>query len=212
MNLLSELALAIEEGDHEQSLKITKQAIQQNNLPKKILHDGLLAGMDVIGQRFAKHEIFLPNVLLAARAMQISLEELKPLLMAGDMPALGKIVLGTVQGDIHDLGKNLVAIMLRGAGFQVIDLGKDVSAEQFVEAALQEDAAVIGMSALLTTTAPVMKEVVDLLKRKGLDRSIKTIVGGAPVSKKWAREIGASAYAFDGTRAVETIKEMVKTE
>lgn len=212
MNLLSELALAIEEGDHEQSLKITKQAIQQKNLPKEILHDGLLAGMDVIGQRFAKHEIFLPNVLLAARAMQISLEELKPLLMAGDMPALGKIVLGTVQGDIHDLGKNLVAIMLRGAGFQVIDLGKDVSAEQFVEAALQEDAAVIGMSALLTTTAPVMKEVVDLLKRKGLDRSIKTIVGGAPVSKKWAREIGASAYAFDGTRAVETIKEMVKTE
>ncbi len=209
MNLLNDLALAIENGDHEQSLNITKQAIQQNNPPKKILDDGLLAGMTVIGERFAKHEIFLPNVLLAARAMHIALEELKPLLMAGDMPDLGKIVLGTVQGDLHDLGKNLVAIMLRGAGFEVIDLGKGVSAEQFVEAALQEEAAVIGMSALLTTTTPVMKEVVDLLKQKGLDGSIKTIIGGAPVSEAWAREIGASAYAYDGTRAVETIKEMV---
>lgn len=209
MSLLSELALAIEQGDHEQSLNITKQAIQQNDPPKKILDDGLLAGMTVIGERFAKHEIFLPNVLLAARAMHIALEELKPLLMAGDMPALGKVVIGTVQGDLHDLGKNLVVIMLRGAGFEVIDLGKGVSAEQFVEAALQEEAAVIGMSALLTTTTPVMKEVVDLLKQKGLDGSIKTIIGGAPVSEAWAREIGASAYAYDGTRAVETIKEMV---
>ena len=128
MNLLSDLALAIEQGNHEQCLILTKQAIQEKMPPKNILDDGLLAGMQVIGQRFGAHEIFLPNVLLAAKAMHIALEELKPLLMAGDMPALGKVVMGTVQGDLHDLGKNLVAVMLRGAGFEVIDLGKGVSA------------------------------------------------------------------------------------
>ncbi len=209
MSLLTELALAIETGDRDQSLALTKQAVQQAMPPKTILDDGILAGMQVVGKRFAAHEIFLPNVLLAAQAMQLALEVLKPLLMEGDLPDLGKIVIGTVQGDLHDLGKNLVAIMLRGAGFEVIDLGKGVSAEDFVKVALEENASVIGMSALLTTTIPVMKEVVDLLKQKGLDDSIKTIVGGAPVTEEWARGIGASAYAYDGTRAVEAVKELV---
>lgn len=209
MNLLSELALTIERGEKDQSVKITQQAMQQEFPPKKILDEGILAGMHVIGERFAAHEIFLPNVLLAAQAMHFALEELKPLLTDGDMPNLGKVVIGTVQGDLHDLGKNLVVIMLRGAGFEVIDLGKDVSAEEFVKVALEEEASIIGMSALLTTTKPVMKNVVDLLKQKDLNGTIKTIVGGATVSEEWAREIGANAYAYDGARAVETIKEIV---
>ena len=131
------------------------------------------------------------------------------MLVAGDIPSLGKVVIGTVNGDLHDLGKNLVGIMLKGAGFEVIDLGKDVPAAKFVEAAEQEQAAVIGMSALLTTTMTVMKEVVDLLKEKGLDGSVKTIVGGAPVNDEWARAIGADAYAYDASKAVAAIKALV---
>jgi 5-methyltetrahydrofolate--homocysteine methyltransferase len=210
MDLLKQLALALQNGDHQQSGELTGQAIADGIPPKQILDDGLLAGMQVVGERFAVREIFLPEVLLAARAMYAGLDQLKPLLMAGDLPSAGKVVLGTVQGDLHDLGKNLVVIMLKGAGYEVIDLGKDVSAEQFVEAAHRERAAVIGMSALLTTTMPVMKQVVDLLNEQGLGDSIKTIVGGAPVTGGWAREIGADAYAYDATKAVESIKELVE--
>ncbi len=209
MDLLKQLALALQNGDHRQSGELTAKAIADGIPPKQILDDGLIAGMQVVGERFAVREIFLPEVLLAARAMYAGLDQLKPLLMAGDLPSAGKVVLGTVQGDLHDLGKNLVGIMLKGAGYEVIDLGKNVSAEQFVEAAHRERAAVIGMSALLTTTMPVMKQVVDLLNEKRLGDSIKTIVGGAPVTDGWAREIGADAYAYDATKAVESIKELV---
>ena len=209
MDLLKQLALALQNGDHQQSGELTGQALALEIPPKQILDDGLLAGMQVVGERFAVREIFLPEVLLAARAMYAGLDQLKPLLMAGDLPSAGKVVIGTVQGDLHDLGKNLVAIMLEGAGYEVIDLGKDVSAQQFVEAAHRERAAVIGMSALLTTTMPVMKQVVNLLNEKGLGGSIKTIVGGAPVTGDWAREIGADAYAYDATKAVQSIKELM---
>ncbi len=211
MDLLKQLALALQNGDHQQSGELTAKAIADGIPPKQILDDGLIAGMQVVGERFAVREIFLPEVLLAARAMYAGLDQLKPLLMAGDLPSAGKVVIGTVQGDLHDLGKNLVVIMLKGAGYEVIDLGKDVSAEQFVEAAHKEQAAVIGMSALLTTTMPVMKQVVDLLNEKGWGGSIKTIVGGAPVTDEWAREIGADAYAYDATKAVQSIKELVGT-
>lgn len=209
MELLQQLAQVLEQGDHLETGNLTSQAIAQKIPPKQILDEGLLAGMQVVGDRFAVRDIFLPEVLLAARAMYAGLDLLKPLLMASDIPNLGKIVIGTVHGDLHDLGKNLVGIMLKGAGFEVIDLGKDVPAAKFVEIAEQEQAAVIGMSALLTTTMTVMKEVVDLLKEKGLDGSVKTIIGGAPVNAEWAREIGADAYAYDASKAVASIKALV---
>ncbi len=209
MELLQQLAQVLEQGDHLETGNLTSQAIAQKIPPKQILDEGLLAGMQVVGDRFAIRDIFLPEVLLAARAMYAGLDLLKPLLMASDIPSLGKVVIGTVNGDLHDLGKNLVGIMLKGAGFEVIDLGKDVPAAKFVEVAEQEQAAVIGMSALLTTTMTVMKDVVDLLKEKGLDGSVKTIVGGAPVNDEWAKEIGADAYAYDASKAVATIKALV---
>nr|MQY81855.1 cobalamin-binding protein [Dehalococcoidia bacterium] len=149
------------------------------------------------------------DVLLAAKAMYAGLDQLKPLLVKDEIPSLGKIVIGTVHGDLHDIGKNLVGIMLRGAGFEVTDLGKDVPAEEFLDTAIKEEAKVIGMSALLTTTAPVMKTVTDLLMKEGLTGTIRTIIGGAPISEEYARDIGADAYAYSAAKAVERIKHLV---
>jgi 5-methyltetrahydrofolate--homocysteine methyltransferase len=165
--------------------------------------------MNVIGEQFRNHNIFLPEVLLAAKAMYAGMDQLKPLFIKEDMPAQGKIVIGTVKGDLHDLGKNLVGIMLKGAGFDVIDLGKNVPPEKFIETAIKEDAKLIGMSALLTTTMPVMKEVIDLLKQENLMGKIKTVIGGAPITEEYAKEIGADAYAFDAAKSIECIKYLL---
>ena len=161
--------------------------------------------MQVVGQRFRAHEIFLPDVLLAARAMVAGVDLIRPRLEGRELPRRGTVVIGSVRGDLHDIGKNLVGIMLRGAGFEVVDLGNDVAPERFVDAAVASDAGVIGMSALLTTTMTVMKEVVDLLRARGLDGRIRTIVGGAPVSEAFAREIGADAHGYDAANAVERV-------
>jgi len=147
--------------------------------------------------------------LLAAKAMYAGMDELKPLLIKDGIKTVGKVVIGTVKGDLHDIGKNLVGIMLKGAGFEVIDLGKDVSAQQFVDAAVREEATVIGMSALLTTTMSVMKEVTDILEQRGLKGKIRTIIGGAPISDEYAREIKADAYGYDAAKAVESVKGLV---
>jgi 5-methyltetrahydrofolate--homocysteine methyltransferase len=160
----------------------------------------------VVGERFKNHDMFLPEVLLAARAMYAGMDELKPLLLKEGIPTIGKVVIGSVHGDLHDIGKNLVGIMLKGAGFEVIDLGNDVPPEKFVETAEQEGASVIGMSALLTTTMSVMKNVVELIAERGLE--IKTIVGGAPVSRDFATDIGADSYGFDGINAVDEVKRL----
>jgi 5-methyltetrahydrofolate--homocysteine methyltransferase len=170
------------------------------------VNDGLIAGMNVVGERFRDHHIFLPDVLLAARAMNRAMDVLRPLLEKDGIPNRGRIVIGSVKDDLHDIGKNLVGILLRGAGFEVIDLGNDVPAETFVDRAVEEDAGVIGMSALLTTTMPVMRRVVELVRERGLEGRIRTLIGGAPVSGEFAREIGADAYAFDGANAVETVE------
>ena len=154
-------------------------------------------------------EIFLPEVLLAAKAMYAGMDLLKPLLIRDGIPSIGKVVIGSVRGDLHDIGKNLVGIMLKGAGFEVIDLGHDVSPERFVRTAQAENAAVIGMSALLTTTMPAMREVVDLVRAEKLDGRISTIVGGAPVSEAFAKDIGADAYGFDAAKAVVVVKDLV---
>jgi 5-methyltetrahydrofolate--homocysteine methyltransferase len=188
--------------------RLTGRAIDESLDPKEILDSGLVAGMDIIGEKFRNHEIFLPEVLLAARAMYAGMDLLQPLFLKEGMPNIGKVVLGTVQGDLHDIGKNLVGIMLRGAGFEIIDLGKDVPPEDFVDAAEREEAGVIGMSTLLTTTTPMMSRVIDLLKERGLDGRINTIVGGAPVSLDLANEIGADAYGYDAANAVEKVKEL----
>jgi len=209
MDILNKISECLQKGDKDGVFEFTQQAINQKISPKDILDSGLIAGMNVIGELFKNHIIFLPDVLLAAKAMYSGMDLLKPLLLKKGIPSPGKIVIGTVHGDLHDIGKNLVGIMLKGAGFDVIDLGKDVPPERFIETAEMEEVDIIGMSALLTTTMPVMKKVTDLLKEKKLDHTIKTIVGGAPTSIEFAREIGANTYAYDAANAVERVKQLL---
>ena len=209
MDLFLQIANALENGDDQTVSRLTNAALENNAKAGEILDQALLAGMNVIGEKFKAREIFLPDVLLAARAMNAGMELLKPFLTQSEQAGIGKIVIGTVKGDLHDIGKNLVGIMLKGAGFEVIDLGKDVSPELFVETAVKEQANVIGLSALLTTTMPVMKDVVALLREKNQTDRIKVIVGGAPASEDFAKEIGAQAYAFDAASAVDRIKQLI---
>ena len=209
MEILGQIATELEQGDHEAVAKLTQQAMDEKIATTQILNEGLIAGMDVVGEKFRLHEIFLPDVLLAAKAMNAGMELLKPLLIKDDIPAVGKVVIGSVQGDLHDIGKNLVGIMLKGAGFEVFDLGSDVSPQSFVDTAVEQSAPVIGMSALLTTTMPVMCQVVNMLEERNLRGKIRTIIGGAPVSKDFAAQIGADDYGFDAANAVVRVKALV---
>jgi len=208
MSVLTEISETLQKGDDKKVAELTQQAIDEGLGAAQILNDGLLAGMDVVGQRFGANEIFLPEVLLSARAMNAGMDLIKPLLVADDVPTLGKVVIGTIKGDLHDIGKNLVGIMLRGAGYEVIDLGADVAAERFVETADVEGAQVIGLSALLTTTMSGMKDVVELVKSKGLEGKVKVIVGGAPLSQAFADDIGADGYGYDASNAVDIVKNL----
>lgn len=209
MEVLKEISRQLQLGDDEQVGALTRQAIDQGIDPGTILNDGLVGGMNVVGEAFRTHEIFLPDVLMAAKAMYAGMDLLKPLFVKGGIPTRGTVVIGTVKGDLHDLGKNLVGIMLKGVGYEVIDLGKDVPAEAFIDAAVQENASVIGMSALLTTTMPAMKMVIDMLRERGLQGKIRTIVGGAPITKAFAEQIGADAYAFDAAKSVERVNALL---
>jgi len=209
MEILERIAVALQRGDEQQVGSLVAEALGAGLAAGEVLQRGLVAGMDVVGEQFRVREIFLPDVLLAARAMYAGLGLLEPRLASEGVPRRGKVVLGTVKGDLHDIGKNLVGILLKGAGFEVIDLGHDVSPEAFVDAALREGAPLIGLSALLTTTMPRMREVVELLKQRGLAGRVRTIVGGAPVSDAFAREIGADDYACDAARAVERVKALL---
>ncbi len=212
MDYLNEISKQLQLGNDEKVFELTKEAIENNVDPKSILDDGLISGMNIIGEQFRIHEIFLPDVLLAAKAMYSGMELLKPHFTKDGIPTIGKIVIGTVHGDLHDLGKNLVGIMLKGAGFEVIDLGKDVPPKKFIETADKENADLIGMSALLTTTLPTMKEVTHLLKEYNLNGKIKTIIGGAPVTKEYAMEIGADAYGYDAANSVIIAKEILNSK
>jgi 5-methyltetrahydrofolate--homocysteine methyltransferase len=209
MDLLKRIADALQQGDDQQVGSLTAEALAAGRPAGEVLQNGLVAGMNVVGEEFRRREIFLPDVLLAARAMYAGIDLLKPHLARDGVPMRGKIVLGTVKGDLHDIGKNLVGIMLKGAGFEVIDLGHDVPAEAFVDAAVREGATLIGMSALLTTTMPRMKDVVSLLRERGLADRVRTIVGGAPVNAEFAREIGADDYACDAATAVARVKSLL---
>ncbi len=195
-------------GNAEEVRKLTREAIDEGVSANDILEQGLIAGMNVVGVRFKNNEIFVPEVLISARAMKAGMEILRPILTASGVQSRGKVVMGTVKGDLHDIGKNLVSMMLEGAGFEVVDLGISVTPERFVAAAQEHQAQVVGMSALLTTTMVGMKDVVELLHREVGD-SVKAIVGGAPVNQRFADEIGADGYAPDATSAVELVKRLL---
>jgi 5-methyltetrahydrofolate--homocysteine methyltransferase len=205
---LKRLAEGVRAGDPEEVRALAAAALAAGVAPSVVLRDGLIAGMSVVGEAFRLREIFLPDVLLAARAMQAGLDLLRPQLAADGVPTAGRVVLGTVRGDLHDIGKNLVGILLGGAGFEVVDLGVDVPPERFVETAVERGAAVIGVSALLTTTMTGMREVVALVRARGLGDRVKVIVGGAPVTEAFAREIGADGWGYDAASAVVRVKQL----
>jgi len=208
MNVVQQISESLQRGEDKKVAELTRQALDAGLTAGQILNDGLLAGMDVVSARFGANEIFLPEVLLSARAMNAGMDLIKPLLIAGEVRSLGKVVIGTMRGDLHDIGKNLVGVMLKGAGFEVIDLGANVAPERFVETAEAEGAQVVGLSALLTTTMTGMKDVVSLVKDKGLDGRVKVIVGGAPLSQAFADEIGADGYGYDASNAVTLVKRL----
>ena len=209
MEVLARIARDLEEGRNVEVADLVREAMDARLPASTILNDGLLAGMTVVGRKLRAHEIFLPDVLLAARAMHAGLALIEPLLAGEEVEPKATVVLGTVTGDQHDIGKTLVGILLRGAGYRVVDVGIDVAPDAFIDAALEHGARGIGMSALLTTTMPAMGEVVRRLKERELDGDIWTIVGGAPVTRAFAEEVGADAYAFDAGNAVEVIDGLV---
>ena len=204
---LKALAEAVIRGDQATAVNVTKAALQEKVAPKKILDEGLIAGMDVVGARFKNNEIYIPEVLIAARAMKMAMDVLEPELVKAGVKPVGKFLVGTVQGDLHDIGKNLVAMMLKGAGFEVIDLGVDVSPDKFASEAKTRGVNLIGMSALLTTTMPGMEKTIKALKQAGV--TAKVMVGGAPVTQSFADKIGANGYAPDAASAVDTAKKLV---
>lgn len=212
MEIINRLKEHLQNGDTEEVAKLTQQAVDDSISVKIILDQGLIAGMSIIGGKFKAHEIFLPDVLLAAKAMTAGMDIIKPIMIENDIPSIGKVVIGTVHGDLHDIGKNLVGIMLKGAGFEVADLGRDVPPDKFVNTAIEMKADIIGLSALLTTTMPVMKKVVELAKERGIIDNVKIIIGGAPLSDEYASEIGAHSYCFDGINAVDCAKRIIGRE
>jgi 5-methyltetrahydrofolate--homocysteine methyltransferase len=209
MEILEQIKAALQQGVDQQVGRLVAEALAVGVFAGDVLQQGFVAGMDVVGEQFRLREIFLPDVLLSARAMYAGLAVLKPHLASEGVPSRGKVVLGTVKGDLHDIGKNLVGMMLEGAGFEVIDLGHDVAPEAFVDAAVREGATLIGMSALLTTTMTRMRDVVALVRERGLAGKVRTIVGGAPVNADFAREIGADDYACDAARAVDRVRALL---
>ena len=207
---LKELQEALFRGDILKVKEITRKALWEKIEPKEILEQGLIAGMKVVGMKFKKNEIFLPEVLLASQAMYGGLELLQPKLIKSGVKAVGKVIIGTAKGDLHDIGKNLVAMMLRGGGFEVIDLGIDVPPEKFLKASQEHQPDIVGISALLTTTMIGMMDIITILKKTGLKNKIKVMVGGAPVTQEFANEIGADVYAPDAASAVDKASELLK--
>jgi len=204
---LKALSEAIIKGDQNNAVKITRAALDEGMKAEKVLNEGLIAGMDVIGARFKKNEVYIPEVLIAARAMKSAMEILAPALAKAGVKPVGKFLIGTVQGDLHDIGKNLVAMMMKGAGFEVIDLGVDVSPEKFVEQSKTRSVNLVGISALLTTTMPSMEKTVKALKSSGV--KVKVMIGGAPVTQEYADKIGADGYSPDAASAVELAKSLM---
>jgi len=200
---------ALQKGEADATVQLVRQAMDEGVSAEDVLNQGLLKGMDVVGEQFRTSQIFIPDVIFAARAMTAAMEILQPILADKGVEPVGRIVIGTVKGDLHDIGKNLVAMMLRGAGFTVIDLGNDVPADKFVAAAKEAGKCVVGMSALLTTTMPKMAEVIKAVRDQKL-KDVKVMIGGAPVTQGYADEIGADGYAGDAASAADMAKTLIR--
>lgn len=210
MTDLNELYEAILKGKHNVALEVTKSALSENISPKVLIDDYLIEAMEEIGRRFEQHKVFVPELLMAGRAMKMSLSLIQPLLKGENTSLmLGTVVIGTVKGDLHDIGKNLVGSMFEGCGFKVVDLGVDVDATKFINAVKENNASIVGLSALLTTTMPYMKSIIEALETAGLRDKVKVMVGGAPVSEGFAREIGADGYSDSANSAVVKAKELL---
>jgi len=210
MSILEEISEKLQKGRAKEVKELVQKAIDDGMDAKTILDDGLLAGMSVIGEKFKNNEVYVPDVLIAARAMNAGAALLKPLLASSGVKATGKVILGTVKGDLHDIGKNLVKMMMEGKGLEVIDLGVDVPAERFVEAVKEHDAHIVACSALLTTTMVEMQTVIDALKNAGLRDKVKIMVGGAPVTESFCKSIGADIYTADAASAADAAYNVAK--
>jgi 5-methyltetrahydrofolate--homocysteine methyltransferase len=207
MQDLNQLREAVISGDAKKAREITEQALQEGMNPVQLVNDFMVPAMDEVGRRFECNEYFVPELLLSARAMKSALELIRPLLAQSGAQPVGRVAIGTVKGDLHDIGKNLVAAMLEGGGFEVIDLGVNVSPEKFIETVQEKNANVVAMSALLTTTMPSMKTTIDAIKQAGLRGKVKVLVGGAPITQKYADEIGADGYSDNAPGAVTVAKK-----
>src|ERR1039458_8532111 len=206
---LQQLSNAVIAGNAPETKALAEAALTDGIAPATIVNDGLIAAMGVVGERFGCGEIYVPEMLLSARAMQTALAILEPLMAKADIASRGTVVLGTVKGDVHDIGKNIVVIMLKGSGFAVHDLGVDVPAERFVEAIQEHRPDLIGLSALLTTTMPAMKTVIEAIENAGMRDRVKVMVGGAPITEEYARSIGADGYGRDAGEAAQQAKQLI---
>lgn len=205
-----ELATGLINGKAPVVKELTEKALAAGENPGDVLNKGLVAGMSVVGEKFKNNEFYVPEVLIAARAMKSGMDILRPKLADAGIEPVAKVAIGTVRGDLHDIGKNLVAMMMEGAGFEIIDLGVDVKPEQFVQMVKEKNAKIICLSALLTTTMPAMKETIQALQESGIRSSVNVMIGGAPVTQNYADEIGADGYAPDAASAVDKAKELLE--
>jgi 5-methyltetrahydrofolate--homocysteine methyltransferase len=206
---LNKVSEALQRGDAEKVAELVKQALEENLTPKKILEDGLIEGMSIIGGKFKRNEVYVPEVLIAARAMHAGMDILRPKLVETGVKNIGKVAIGTVKGDLHDIGKNLVKMMLEGAGFEVIDLGADINADKFVKAVKEHQPNILCMSALLTTTMVNMTEVIKAIESAGLRDKLKIMIGGAPITQNYAEQITADGYSPDAASAVDKAKTFI---
>lgn len=209
MSHFENLSEAVIAGNEQKVVELTGLALNDGVAPLSIINDGLIAGMNVVGKRFKEGDMFVPEVLMSARAMGAGVELIKPHLLDGEVPNKGTIVIGTVKGDLHDIGKNLVSMMLESSGYKVIDMGVDTAPEEFVAAAKEHNAQVVGLSALLTTTMLSMKETIEAFKSAGIRDNVKIIVGGAPISQSFCDEIGADGYSTDAAAATELVSKLL---
>ncbi len=206
---LDEISEALQKGNASKVEELVREALSKQFSPKDILENGLIKGMNIIGVKFKNNEVYVPEVLIAARAMHAGMDVLKPKLVETGVKNIGKVVIGTVKGDLHDIGKNLVKMMLEGAGFEVIDLGVDVSEEKFIEAIREKKPNIVGMSALLTTTMINMPKIIKAIEEAGLRDKVKIMIGGAPITKNYAEQIGADGYSPDAASAAEDARKFV---
>jgi 5-methyltetrahydrofolate--homocysteine methyltransferase len=209
-DILEQMADKLYDGEDEAVAELTQKALDGGMMAEEVLKGGLLAGMDQVGVDFRAGDLFVPEVLIAARAMHAGMDVLRPLLAEGETTSMGKVLMGTVSGDLHDIGKNLVGMMLEGGGFEVVDLGSDIPPEEFAEAVRKEQPDVVGMSALLTTTMPSMKDTLEAIEDAGVREQVKIIIGGAPVTQAFADKIGVDGYAPDAASAVELARSLVE--